>query len=189
MDWPDKLQNFKRFSIMTQIFQAELSDIREPLRLLDFACGTSHYYGYLEECGLAKFVRYTGIDINPEAIEVAKEKYPNNTYICMDVLDGTDGIGIHDYITINGLFTQKIGMNDSQMQKFLIDILTALFPHLSKGIAFNAMSDQVDYKKDEAFHLELNWITKILVSRFSRNFIVRHDYGLYENTIFLLKSN
>ena len=129
-----------------------------------------------------------GIDINPDAIDIAMNKYPNNSYVCMDILKSTDGIGKHDYILINGLFTQKRGMNDSQMCQFLINTLNALYPHFTKGLAFNAMSGQVDFRQEDAFHLDLNWITSMIVNKFTRDFIVRHDYGLYENTIFILKT-
>ena len=189
MDWPDEVQNRKRFSLMTEIFRSDIDGAGEPVRLLDFACGTSHYYEYLKDIGIAGRIRYTGVDINPDAISIARAKYPSNTYACMDVLESIDGIGSHDYVTINGLFTQKRSMSDSQMRKFLLDIVDALYPHFSTGLAFNAMSSQVDYFKDGAFHLDLNWIAKSMVARFSRNFIVRHDYGLYENTIILLKNN
>lgn len=189
MDWPDEVQNRKRLSLMTEILIVDITNASEPLRLLDFACGTSHYYGYLKDQGIADRVRYTGVDINPDAIAIAREKYPENTYVCMDLLEGAEGIGAHDYVVINGLFTQKRSMSDAQMRQFLVDILTALFPYFSKGLAFNAMSGQVDYRKDGAFHLDLNWIAEVMAAKFSRNFIVRHDYGLYENTIFLLKNN
>ncbi len=189
MDWPDQEQNQKRFALMTELFQDDLRGRNDPIRLLDFACGTSHYFEYLRERGLAARVRYSGIDINPDAIAMSREKFPGNTYACMDVLEGTDGIGEHDYVVINGLFTQKRAMTDAQMRQFLLNILTKLYPHFSRGLAFNAMSGQVDYRKDGAFHLDLNWIAEVLVAKFSRNFVVRHDYGLYENTIFLLKNN
>jgi SAM-dependent methyltransferase len=189
MDWPDPEQNLKRFATMTDMFRSELSDVAPPIRLLDFACGTSHFYGYLQEQGWSEQILYTGIDINPYAIEISRAKYPDNTYACMDILEDAAGLGHYDYITINGLFTQKKNMTEGQMRQFLHDILTVLFPLYLKGLAFNAMSGHVDYRKDDAFHLDLNWIADLMVSRFSRNFVFRHDYGLYENTIFLYKNN
>lgn len=186
MDWPDGNQNLKRFNVMTELFMKNISELNRPIRLLDFACGTSHYYDYLQNLGLNKYIKYTGIDINPEAISIAQEKYPSNSYLCLDILDGTHDIGEFDYVVINGLFTQKIGISDLQMKKFLVSILSEIFPKIIKGIAFNAMSNNVDYKKSGAFHLDLSWISNVITTKFSRNFVIRHDYGLYENTIYIL---
>jgi SAM-dependent methyltransferase len=187
MDWPNELQTNIRHAVMTEIFKYNIKEGNEKLKILDFACGTSHYFNYLKDNGFSENIEYTGIDINPDAILIAKDKFPKNNYMCVDVLESVNELTNYDYIIINGLFTQKRSMSEVQMQQFLIGILTVLFPYFSKGLAFNAMSSQVDYRKKEAFHLDLNWITQVLVNKFSRKFIVRHDYELYENTIFIFK--
>ena len=187
MDWPNEKQNRIRFRLMSEIFATEEISNEQKLKILDFGCGTSHFFEYLSEESKSSQLLYTGIDINAAAIEIARKKFPNNEYKTLDILNEKREIGEYDYIIINGLFTQKKGMSDDQMKSFLIDILDSLFPHFKKKLCFNAMSNQVDYKREEGFYLDLNWISNVIVSRFTRDFIVRHDYGLYENTIILKK--
>ena len=58
----------------------------KKISILDFACGTSHYYEYLTENNSANLFDYTGIDIIKEMILIAKKKFPNNNYYCCDIL-------------------------------------------------------------------------------------------------------
>lgn len=55
--------------------------VKEGSRVLDVACGTGVLIGdYLE-----RKATVTGIDISPEMIKLAKEKYPDAEFICADV--------------------------------------------------------------------------------------------------------
>lgn len=185
MDWPREADNRRRFGVMADLFAAEAREKR--VTVLDFACGTSHFYGYLRARGLGPRVAYSGIDIGPEAVAAARRKYPGNDYRCLDVLAHKGALGRYDYVVINGLFTQKRGMTDRQMKAFLVAVLGRLLPCWRKGLAFNAMSDQVDFRRRGSFHLDLGWAARLLAERFTRDFVVRHDYGLYENTFYLYK--
>ena len=56
--------------------------------ILDFGCGTGYLYKYLQKSGFK--VRYTGIDISPEAIKVAKKLYNKETnwnFILTNILE------------------------------------------------------------------------------------------------------
>lgn len=187
MDWPRKKDNLRRFAVMAKLFEDTLSSSRKRIKLLDFGCGTSHFYEYLLSVGLAKKIDYVGIDIVSESIQISKEKFPNNKYLCLDILTSTKALGPYDYITINGVFTQKLSMTEREMRDFLDRVLTRLFPCFKKGLAFNAMSGQVDFRKRGSFHMDLDWAAKLFAKEFTRHFIVRHDYGLYENTFYLFK--
>ena len=187
MDWPEESDNIKRFSIMLDLFKIDLYGNIKPLRILDFGCGTSHFYEFLKKSHLNNNISYTGIDIVQDSIKISKKKFPENKYFCMDILASSKSFGQYDYVIINGLFTQKCNMNDKEMKNFLIKILKKLFPCFKKGLAFNTMSNQVDFKREGSFHLDLNWSSQVFVNNFTRNFLIRHDYDLYENTFYLYK--
>lgn len=188
MDWPREKDNLRRFSVMAELFKGEVSSAGRRTKLLDFGCGTSHFYEFLQAKNLAGQLAYTGIDIVPESIKISKSKFPDNRYLCLDILASTKALGVHDYIVINGLFTQKRGMTESEMRSFLECVLSRLYPCFRKGLAFNTLSGQVDFKRRGSFHVDLNWAAKLFVSKFTRHFQVRHDYGLYENTFYLFKN-
>lgn len=186
MDWPREEDNLRRFAVMTEMFAGDLKAGRR-VRVLDFGCGTSHYYQYLRSAGLAKRVSYTGIDVVAESIELARGKFPGNRYMLRDILASTKPFGAYDYAVINGLFTQKRRMSGPEMGDFLERILARLRPAVRVGLAFNTMSDRVDFKRRGAFHLGLDAGARIFERTFGRSFVVRHDYGLYENTFYLYK--
>lgn len=187
MDWPREKDNLRRFAVMAELFERDLLSSKRDIKLLDFGCGTSRFYSFLLEKGLAKRIVYTGVDIVSESIEISKRKFPNNAYHCLDILASEKSLGVHDYVTINGVFTQKRNMAEKEMRSFLERVLTRLYPCFRKGLAFNAMSDQVDFKRRGSFHVDLDWAAKMLADKVTRHFMVRHDYGLYENTFYLFK--
>ena len=57
--------------------------IREGVRVLDVACGTGVLFPDYKRNG----ADVTGIDISPEMVKIAKEKFPEAEVICGDVLD------------------------------------------------------------------------------------------------------
>ena len=155
--------------------------------VLDFACGTSAFYEYLNSMPQIAKINYTGLDINNELIECARQKYPKNKYLSGDILNDKSVIkGKFDYITINGLFTQKLDLSDDEMFSFWKDIISSLWNYCSKGIAFNTMSQFVDYKRDGNYHLQISAAGEFLKNNISSNFIIRNDYNLYESTFYIL---
>ena len=76
-------------------------------------------------------------------------------------------------------------MKHDEMLNFVQQVLKLLFGRVKYGIAFNAMSKQVDWERDDLFHLPLDSIASFLCSELSRNFVIRNDYGLYEFTTFV----
>jgi SAM-dependent methyltransferase len=187
MDWPKAKDNLVRHQMMLELFSEAAQKSARPVRVLDFGCGTSHFYDYLVKEGFKKKVTYIGIDILAESVAIAKKKHPGNRYFCLDILSPGVKIPAFDFVVINGLFTQRRSISDKQMRGFLGKIITRLFSEARRGLAFNTLSDQVDFKRPGSFHLNLDWAGKFFTKHLTRNFVVRHDYGLYENTFYLYK--
>lgn len=186
MDWPRERDAATRFAVMTEMFARDLRRGRR-VEVLDFGCGTSRYYDYLGDCGLSRLVSFMGVDILKESITISRRKYPRNRYLCADILASRAPLGVHDYVTINGVFTQKRGMSEREMRDFLERALDRLYPACREGLAFNTMSGVVDYKRRGAFHVDASWAARLFARRWTRHFVVRHDYGLYEQTFYLFK--
>jgi SAM-dependent methyltransferase len=53
--------------------------------IADIGCGTGHHVGILSD----KKLNVIGVDISPDMIQVAKEKYPNSKFKVGNALDGT----------------------------------------------------------------------------------------------------
>lgn len=57
--------------------------VRSGSRVLDFGCALGYNSGYLTAMDHNCYV--VGIDISPKCIEIAKQRYPNATWHCVDV--------------------------------------------------------------------------------------------------------
>jgi hypothetical protein len=49
------------------------------------------------------------------------------------------------------------------------------------------MSKQVEWERDDLFHLPFDVMASFLAERLSRRFVIRHDYGLYEYTTYVYR--
>ncbi len=62
-------------------FILQKGGIKKGSHILDVGCGTGVLFGDYEKIGAASV---TGIDISPEMVKIAKEKYPSYKVICAD---------------------------------------------------------------------------------------------------------
>ncbi|MGG1945588.1 class I SAM-dependent methyltransferase [Trinickia sp. NRRL B-1857] len=184
VDWPNADDAAKRYQVMLDVIKPS----HGPATLLDFGCGASHLYQYMLERGVTD-VRYTGLDASPAFCELSSTKYPQNEYLCVDILSEPDRLGTFDYVVMNGVFTEKREMSYDAMWDYFGKMLRAVFAKTRRGIAFNVMSKEVDWERDDLFHVPLTDLTHFLARELSRHYVVRHDYGLYEYTTYVYKES
>jgi SAM-dependent methyltransferase len=154
--------------------------------LLDFGCGASHLYEYLERHPIPG-LSYAGLDLSPRFIALCRAKYPQNRYDCLDVLDPDAAWPHYDYIVLNGVLTEKRELTFADMLEYAKALLRAVFAHARVGIAFNVMSKQVSWERADLFHLPLDTLADFVTGQLSRHFIIRNDYGLYEYTTYVYR--
>ena len=182
VDWPNENDAIKRYEIMLEIVQ----DKKVSNTLLDFGCGTGHLLQYITDNQI-KNIEYSGLDISPLFVETASSKFPETTFYQTDILEDSNDLPSFDYIILNGVFTEKRELSQEEMWDYFCLMISKVFEKCNKGIAFNVMSKNVDWERDDLFHLSLDTLSKFLCEKLSRNFIIRNDYGLYEYTVYLLK--
>ena len=189
MDWPVVEDAITRYRIMSEVrkYSGLGNDNVGSQTLLDFGCGVSHLYEYIEEHGAEEFSRYIGVDISQEFIDVSVRKYPLNEYICADILKDTQLIPRCDFVVANGVFTEKLTMSFDEMWLWVRRMMDCLFDKSEVGLACNFMSKNVDWERDDLFHLPLGLLVDYLSENLSKNFVVRSDYGLYEYTLYLYR--
>ena len=180
VDWPRKEDVEKRYRVMLELVRER----EETISLLDFGCGAAHLYDYILNKGLTR-IDYFGLDISERFIALCKNKHPNTVFRCADILANNSTVPGADYIIMNGVFTEKKSMSHEEMTFYFQSMLKKIFPLARRGMAFNVMSKQVDWERDDLFHLPLNEMASFVTKCLSRNFVVRNDYGLYEYTVYL----
>lgn len=205
VDWPSQTDLNKRFRVMTDIIKvgAENRDA-DPLwraawpSLLDFGCGTGLLLAWLAQIsyqnptiirrdGRMQYINYAGCDLSDKFINFCKEKYPDTNFFQIDAIKNPEQLPKFDFIVMNGVLTMKPGLSFEEMWAFTQKLLTTVFEKANQGVAFNVMSKQVDWERDDLFHLPLDLLASFLTKNLTRNFVIRNDYGLYEYTVYLYK--
>lgn len=187
VDWPKIEDVDKRYNVMLDVINYDSKhNMHVKIRLLDFGCGASHLYEYIVKQNI-KGIEYSGLDLSEKFITLSKKKFPFNKYYCVDILDNDTTIPNFDYIVMNGIFTEKISLSFDEMFSYFKELVKKVFNKAEKGIAFNVMSKQVDWEREDLFHLSLDLLADFLTKNISRNFIIRNDYGLYEYTTYVYR--
>ena len=172
-----------RYRVMLDVIRGPRD---EEVTLLDFGCGASHLLEHMLEHGTAR-VSYSGLDLSPKFLALSRSKHPSVTYYELDVLEQPDRLPDFDYIILNGIFGYRGELSHEEMLAYCQELLRVVFQKARRGIAFNLMSTQVDWERDDLFHLAFDDLASFLTSHLSRHFVVRHDYGLYEYTTYVYR--
>jgi SAM-dependent methyltransferase len=116
-----------RFGALTAIGDLEGSSV------LDVGCGFGDLYEYLAGRGIS--VVYTGIDISPEFIEIARKACPGARFKVAD-FEEEDVIEAFDWAFASGIFTIRLNDNPA----FTRNLLEKMFAACRKGFAADFLS-------------------------------------------------
>lgn len=181
VDWPNEQDARLRYQVMTGLFKQH-----NPATIADIGCGLGHYYAYLKETGQLQHCSYTGMDISEKMITACEKKYPDADFITIDLL-AESYTQRFDYAVLNGVFTVKNNLSQQDMWEFFTALIQCSFALVDKGIAFNLMSKNVDWERQDLFHVSMDELSAFLTKHLSRHFEIKHQYGLYEYTVYLYK--
>ncbi len=185
VDWPDLEDAKKRYTVMLGLMNQYLgNDV--VVKLLDIGCGSGHLLEYIRGSNLYN-IMYTGQDISRIFIQHCNEKFPGINFIDGDILSNDFKFPDFDFAIMNGVFTEKRELSFESMVQFFERMIFKIYVNSRKGIAFNVMSKNVDWERDDLFHLSLDKLTQFLTKKVSRNYVIRNDYGLYEYTVYVYK--
>lgn len=184
-DWPKLADVDKRYIVMLDIIRIN-NDKRNKISLLDFGCGTAHLLDYIHRNNFGE-IEYSGLDISEKILNVAKKKFPNIVFYCYDILDDNSRLPSFDYFVMNGVFTEKRSLSFDEMWEYFTKIVSIIYRKCNKGFAFNVMSKNVDWEREDLFHLSADLLSNFLCKNLTRDFIIRNDYGLYEYTVYVFK--
>lgn len=184
VDWPVAEDAETRYQVMLEVVPPGTPG---PVTLLDFGCGASHLHEHILRRGLQDTFRYSGLDLSPEFVRLSRAKFPSTAYYCVDILETPDAVPEFDYIVMNGVFTERPGLDAAEMREYFEAVVRAAFARARHGLAVNVMSSHVDWEREDLFHLPLDTLAAFLVRDVSRHFVIRNDYGLYEYTAYVYR--
>jgi len=184
VDWPKREDVDARYKVMLDI--VKINEDKGNVSLLDFGCGTAHLLGYMKASNMDN-IQYSGLDISQKFVDVAKQKYPDNDFFCVDILDTESNLPNYDYIVMNGVFTEKRELSFDEMWEYFTKMIAVVYEKCNKGFAFNVMSKHVDWERDDLFHVPYDLLGSFLCKNLTRSHVIRNDYGLFEYTVYVFK--
>lgn len=185
VDWPVEADALRRYQVMLEMISFDTYKKEYP-SVLDFGCGLGHMYEYIKKENVK--VNYAGLDMSELFIRSCREKYPERDFYRMDLLAEDNGEpGKYDYIIMNGVFTEKRELSYDEMLLYFQKLIRKAYNYCIHELAFNVMSKDVDWEREDLFHLPLNTLSQFLTKEITRDFIIRYDYGLYEYAVYVYK--
>jgi len=148
--------------------------------VLDIGCG----FGELARFLLKRYenVDYTGVDIVPEFVQVAKKKYPSSTFLVRDVLN--DPLeDKFEVVVASGVINSNVE-NNLEYRK---ESIKTMFGMASRVFAFNMLGGhpQPETPKDSnVWYADSVEILEYCLT-LTRRVILRHHYNPKDFTIFM----
>jgi len=182
LGWTKKKQNLRFQQIVSRL------NIMNK-EILDIGCGFGDLYSYLKLNNDVLF-NYTGIDIMPEFIELAKKKNPEGCFLTADFMNW-DSNKRFDYIIACGCFFNLDPINEDESYSFINDFISKALSALHENglICLHFLNDKVDYHTSkEDFHVSPERVLSISYG-YSRRVILDNSVFPFETCIYIYKDD
>jgi SAM-dependent methyltransferase len=173
--WTPKGQE-ARYSLML-----EIAPSLEGKKILDYGCGKGDFYAFLKERGIN--THYTGMDINPNLIELASSKYPECAFRVFDIEEEPLDEDF-DYIFLCGVFNNNVEGAAETMK----NVVSALFRHARVCLAVSAVSSYAPEKDRELNYTSPEEFTSFALGYLTPFVSLRHDCIPEDFTVFLYRN-
>ena len=179
LSW-DKGKQDVRFTILTSQYDFTGKSV------LDIGCG----FGDLNTVLTARYgtnYTYHGIDLVADLVNEGRHRFgaPHITFEVGNFLTDPPEVK-YDYIVASGTFNLKLA--DLDGYEFIAMCMDKAFNLAYDGIAFDFLSDKVDYQLADTFHSAPERILQMAYTH-TRNVVLRNDYMPFEFAAFLFKDD
>ncbi len=170
-----------RYKMIAELFAHE-----QHIQLHDVGMGLAAFYDFLKSEFPEKSIDYSGTEILSEYVEAAQVQHPELVFYNRDLAENP-GDERYDYLMLSGVFHQRRASGISEWEKFSQHLLRNAFAMCNKGIAFNFISPFVDFYQTEVYYCNLPKLLNFINDDLSRFFELKHNYALFEFTVFVYK--
>lgn len=178
LGWNKPKQNL-RYRVLLEYWLS--APLQRPLRVLDFGCGFGDLFGFALRCQFP--IEYTGLDINPDLIAVARQRYPAARFLCMDAFEHAID-GKFDVVLSSGVHNYRLADN----RGFVEESFELFDRHSVLGFAANFLSNRVNFRNEDNQYSAPEDILALAL-RFTARVTLRHDYMPFEFAVFADKRN
>jgi SAM-dependent methyltransferase len=179
LGWGAQGRQEVRFSVLSE------PALRMPeSSVLDVGCGFCDLYDFLAQHGWRG--RYTGVDIVPGLLDVARRRHPDLDVLEIDITDGSMLVGEYDFVISSGALNATLpsGNNEAHIEA----ALRSMYQRSRYATCVDFLSSYVDFQKPGAHHTDPGWALAA-AKRFTRRVVLRHDYMPYEFSVFLFRDD
>lgn len=186
VDWGKDEEVLLRYQKMFAVIRAENSHDSRP-SLLDVGCGYGGLLTFAQQENID--VEYTGIDVVEDMIKYAQSNFQQTgSFHCKDIFQLSSTNKKYDYVVCNGVLTQKLSASIKDMDHFAQDFILKMFEMCNIGIAFNIMTNKVNFMVDNLYYKSPTEMLAFCLSNVCDKVQLDHSYKLYEYTTYLYKS-
>jgi SAM-dependent methyltransferase len=175
--WPDADGQALRFELLARV----LDGVTEPVRVADLGCGYGALFAFLD----ARIAVYRGYDVSPAMVAEARRRVadPRAVFVVADRPDQGADFGF-----ASGTFNVRLGADEAEWDGYVRESLRRLWACCARGMAFNLMTTEVDWRSDDLFYADPGEYVAFCRRELSRHVTLQRDYGLYEWTMTVLRS-
>ncbi len=158
-------------------------------KILDVGCGFADLYQFLTDKGIS--VDYTGIELLPEFVQIARRRYPDAKIIEGDFLEALSEQGEKfDVAIASGTFNVLPQTVPLQAYKnYVLECIRKMVEVSRQGVSVDFQSTyNIDFRYSTGFYLSPTEALDLCLLRFGR-IALRHDYFPYEYAVFIFKDN
>lgn len=152
LGWENEKAQLLRFQVLDSV-------IKEKASLLDVGCGLGNLYEYFQKKMIS--IHYTGVDLLPEMIKLARERYPGVSFVDGDIFKmGLFEDKRFDFLYASGIFNIDLGNNLSFLENALLK-----FRQLTNNtIVFNLLHIRSKTKEPGYFYFVPEEVTALIYS-------------------------
>lgn len=152
-------------------------------RILDVGCGFGDFYDYLANTEKVGLKGYTGLDIVPDFIRIARSRYPEATFFDADVLSFKPDREF-DYAVASGIFF----LSCDAWEDYVVTVCRKMYEISGLGIAANFLSIFSPHPDDFSRYASPAKVLDLLMTHISPIAVLRHDYRQNDFTVYLYKA-
>lgn len=147
----DKQYNFAHLIKITNISGASFAGSS----VLDVGCGTGDFTLYLRKQGITS---YLGVDIYAPAILLAKQKYPKERFMVLDIL-AEEPLGKFDFVFCSGALSVRLPKTGNY--DFFAAMLKSMWQMTKIGLALNVLTDDDPDPDPDLFYYSIEKVKRI----------------------------
>jgi hypothetical protein len=172
-----------RFDLLTDLVKAD-----DCFSIHDVGMGLADLYAFMKEKFSNRSFVYSGTEIISEFVEEVSRRFPEIRVFNRDIAQEAP-VETYDWVVLSGVFHQRRESTIPEWEAFAGELLKNCFSMANKGIAWNFISPFVDFYQTDVYYSNMSKWIQFIRDNLSRFFALRHDYPLFEYTVYVYQES